>query len=596
MSANSISSLEKLAALRGLMRASQVSAWIVPGADPHGSEYVAAHWQARAWLSGFRGSVGTLVVTLEAAGLWTDPRYYIRAVQEMAGSGIELFKEGLPGTPGIPAWLGQVLPPGSLVGFHGSALSMAEAESFGSALKEKNIRLAAGEDLVGQIWLERPALPANPVFLYDELFAGESRAAKLERIRAGMRGLGAHFHLLCALDDIAWSLNIRGSDIDYNPVAVCYALVGVNSFELFIEPHKLPADVQAALEADGVTLRPYTQVEQALAGLPEGSSLLLDPEKTNVRLSTLIPAGCRLVRGPGLPYKMKTIKNPVEVAGLRRMQVRDGLALTRWLCWLDAVGKHGGYTEVTAAQKLLEFRAQGEHFQGLSFGTIPGYGPNSAVGHYQSDPLSAPTLQPEGLFLIDSGAQYLDGTSDITRTVALGSPTSEQKRVFTTVLKSHIRLAGARFPKGTRGQQLDAAAREIFWRQGWNCRHGIGHGVGHFLNVHENPPRFNEVNTTVLEAGMLLSNEPGVYFEGRFGVRIENLVLVSEDGRTEFGEFLAFDTVSLCPIDLELVEVEMLSSEERDWLNAYHRRVWEALAALLDEPERAWLRDETRQI
>ncbi len=592
---------EKLEALRTLMKIHQVEAWVVPSADPHGSEYVAAHWQARAFLSGFRGSAGSLVVTLEAAGLWTDPRYHIRAAQELAGSGIQLFKAGLPGTPSISDWLGQVLPKGARVGFYGAVLSSLEASSLGKALIEQGLKLEWGDDLVGQIWSDRPSIPIEPIYLYDEVFAGESRAAKLERIRAGMRSLQADYHLLCALDDIAWSLNIRGSDIDHNPVAVCYALVGERTVELFINPQKAPDEVRAALASDGVSLRPYAEIEQALAELPAGCSILIDPEKTNVRLSGLIPAACRVMEGLSLPYKMKTIKNPVELAGLRRMQVRDGAALARWLCWLEAhvpCGNVtlGAYTEITAADKLRDFRAQDEYFRGLSFGTIAGYGSNSAVGHYQSDPLSAPTLRAEGIFLIDSGGQYLDGTSDITRTITLGKPTPEQKQVFTTVLKSHIRLASASFPRGTRGQQLDAVAREPLWRQGWNCRHGIGHGVGHFLNVHENPPRFNEVNNTVLEAGMLLSNEPGVYFEGRFGVRLENLLVVVPHTGSEFGEFLAFETVSLCPIDLDLVEPGMLTRDERDWLNEYHQRVCEMLTPLLNEAEREWLRRETREI
>ena len=587
---------EKLEALRDLMRAQQVAAWIIPSSDPHGSEYVAAHWQARAWLSGFRGSAGTLLVTLDSAGLWTDPRYHIRAAQELAGSGIELFKAGLPGTLSMEEWLGQVLPGGVVVGFHAAALSMSEADTLASLLLKWDIRLVAGEDLVGQIWAERPAIPSNPIYLYADVFAGESRAQKLLRIRAGMRAVGAQYHLLCALDDIAWTLNIRGSDIDYNPLAVCYALVAETGVELFIESLKVPGPVRETLELDGVSLRPYTQVEQALAELPDGCGILVHPEKTNARLSRLIPGKCRVIKGASLPYQMKTIKNPVELDGLREMHKRDGVALVRWLYWLASNLAQGGCTEITAAEKLREFRAQGQHFRGLSFATIAGYASNSAVGHYQSDPLSAPSLRPEGIFLIDSGGQYLDGTSDITRTVTLGDPTLEQKRVFTTVLQSHIRLASAHFPRGTRGQQLDAVARDLFWRQGWNCRHGIGHGVGHFLNVHENPPRFNEVNNTLLEAGMLLSNEPGVYFEGRFGVRIENLVVVVPDGSSEFGEFLAFETVSLCPIDLELVDSGMLSLEERNWLNAYHQRVWDELSPLLDGSERAWLRRETRVV
>ena len=587
---------EKITELRKLMAEHGLSAWIVPSADPHQSEYVADCWKARAWLSGFRGSAGSLVVTDQRAGLWTDPRYHIRAAQELAGSGIELFKSGLPSVPSLMEWLRQELPSGAEVGFDGRVMSCTEAAALDASLSQKGIQTSHAYDLVGELWHDRPSLPLKPVFLFDEAFAGESRVSKLTRIRAEMQQLGASCHLLCALDDIAWMLNIRGSDIDYNPVAVSFALVSLTDVKLFIQPVKVPDNVKTALEVDGVVLLAYAAVEECLAQLPTGTCILIDPEKTNVKLRGLIPPVCQVLEGQSLPYRMKTIKNPVELAGLRRMNVRDGAALVRWLCWLDGQVATEAYTEVSAADKLLGFRRQNEYFQGLSFGTIAGYGPNSAVGHYQSDPLNVPTLRLNGIFLIDSGGQYLDGTSDITRTITLGNPTQAEKQAFTQVLRCHIRLATARFPQGTQGLQLDAVAREPLWRMGWNCRHGIGHGVGHFLNVHENPPRFNETNTTPLQAGMQLSNEPGVYFEGRFGVRIENLLVVVPAGRSEFAEFLAFETVSLCPIDLDLVDPAQLEAAEIEWLNAYHRRVWEALSPLLSDEECAWLRRETRQI
>ena len=587
---------ENLIELRKLMKARGLDAWIVPSADPHQSEYVAAHWQARAWLSGFRGSAGTVVVTSERAGLWTDQRYHLRAAAELAGSGIERFTLGLPGTPAMLDWLIQELPRGSLVGFDGSVISAAEAANLEQGLAEKGIATTHQYDLIAELWHDRPPLPLNPIFLLADSFSGESRALKLERIRAGMQSLGAQLHLLTGLDDIAWTMNLRGSDIDYNPLAVCYALVTLQASHLFIEPEKVPGQVRQALEGDGVILHAYSEIDAHLQRLPAGNAILIDPEKTNVRLRGCIPAECRVIESQSLPFGMKTVKNATELEGIRRMHRRDGAALVRWMCWLDQNLAAGQQTEVSAAEKLEEFRNQAEHYRGPSFHTIAGYAANSAVGHYQSDPLTAPSLEPRGIFLIDSGGQYLDGTSDITRTLSLGQPSAKQKLAFTTVLKCHIRLASARFPKGTKGMQLDALAREPLWRQGWNCRHGIGHGVGCFLNVHEGPPRFNEVNTTALEAGMLLSNEPGVYFEGNFGVRIENLLIVVPADPTAFGEFLGFETVSLCPIDLELVEPALLEPAEIAWLNSYHRRVRESLAGLLDENDAAWLKHETRDI
>ncbi len=587
---------EKLDRLRRLMAQNGLSAWIVPSTDPHQSEYVAEAWKARAWLSGFKGSAGTLVVTRDRAGLWTDPRYHLRAQAELAGSGIELFRMGLPGTPALADWLKQELPAGALVGFDGETMSASEASVLRAGLAEKEIAISGRLDLVGAIWDDRPALPSNPVFLLPDSFAGESRASKLSRIRAVMRTLGLQYHLLCALDDIAWTLNLRGSDIQYNPLALCYALISLQDAHLFIHPGKVSGEVETDLARDGVALHPYGDVPAFLQRLPGGSRLLVDPEKTSLSLLGSIPPGCQVTQGQSLPFGLKAIKNPLELEGIRRMHRRDGAALVRWFCWLEQHVAEGGLTEISAADRLAEFRSQGEYYQGLSFGTIAGYGPNSAVGHYQSDPLTVPTLHPRGIFLVDSGAQYLDGTSDITRTVSLGNPTAQERQAFTTVLKCHIRLATARFPRGAKGIQLDAIAREPLWRLGWNCRHGIGHGVGCFLNVHEGPQRFSETNLVPLEAGMLLSNEPGVYFEGQFGVRIENVLVALPDGKTDFGEYLRFETLSLCPIDLDLVEPGLLERDEIAWLNAYHRQVRDALAPWLSAQEQAWLWRETREL
>lgn len=587
---------EKICLLRKLMKNYSLDAWIVPSTDPHQSEYVAEHWQARAWVSGFHGSAGTVVVTHTQAGLWTDPRYHLRAETELAGSGIKLIKMGLPGTLSLIDWLRQELSPGSVVGFDGNVMSVAEANSYKEALAQYNIGIAYQHDLVGEIWHDRPPLPLSPLFIHADAFAGESRKGKLDRIRAKMQKMGAQFHLLCALDDFAWTLNIRGMDVDYNPVAIGFAVITLQDARLFIQPEKVPEDVKKTLEQDGVALHPYADIYPYLHTLPGDATVLIDPEKTNLKLRLSIPLKCRVIEAQSLPYGMKAIKNPIELDGIRRMHRRDGAALVRWLYWLDQHVAEGKHNEISVADKLEEFRSQGEYYQGMSFHTIAGYEANSAIGHYQSNPIHAPVLQPRGIFLIDSGAQYLDGTSDITRTLSLGPASAQEKQAFTQVLKCHIRLATVSFPKGTKGMQLDALAREPLWRQGWNCRHGIGHGLGCFLNVHEGPQRFNETNMIEIEEGMVLSNEPGVYFEGHFGIRIENILITVPAENSGFGEFLKFETVSLCPIDLDLVERTLLDAEEIAWLNAYHKQVWNNLAPLLNEAEKGWLWQETRGI
>ena len=587
---------EKIAELRRLMNEHEMDAFIIPGTDPHQSEHPADHWKARAWLSGFKGSAGTVVVTQTKAGLWTDPRYHIRGEMELAGSGIELFKYGILGVPSYIDWLYQELQDGSVVGFDGTVVSISELRQLKNILHNRQITFITQHDLVGKLWHDRPGLPPGPIFLHDDKFAGESRKSKINRIREKLREYKADVHLLTMLDDIAWTFNIRGSDVEFNPVVVSYAVISEHEAHLFIQGSKVPAVVKAALEKDGVTISEYNEIYQHLQQLPAGTNILVDPDKTSCALEGAIQKHCLIQEGTSIPHAMKSVKNLVELDGIRRSQVRDGVAMVKWMHWLDSDIGTDSHTEITVAEKLTEFRRQGENFQGLSFGTICGYLANSAIGHYSSDPKTVPTLKPRGIILIDSGGQYLDGTTDITRTLTLGEPPPEEKRVFTIVLKCHIRLAGIIFPKGTRGSQLDAIAREFLWQEGWNCRHGIGHGVGYFLNVHEGPQRFRDDNNVPLELNMLISNEPGVYFQGEFGVRIENLLITVSKGTTSFGEFYGFETVTLCPIDLELVDLSLLSNDERNWLNEYHQRVYETLEAFLSAEERNWLRHETRRI
>ena len=587
---------EKLQNLRISMAKNAVDAWLVPSADPHQSEYVATHWQARAWMSGFHGSAGTLLVTSEKAGLWTDSRYHIRAAQELEGSGIELFKAGLPGVLTYYQWLKQELGEGAVVGFDGSLLSLSAVEKMEKALDGSGITLAAKGDLMDEIWADRPALPTKPVFLLDEKFTGESRQSKFARIHEKMSEQGAQVHLMPILDDIAWTLNIRGGDVTFNPVAISYLLMLEDDVRWFIDPAKVPQGVRAALEADGVSLFGYEEINAHLSQLSGDCSVLIDPEKTNCMLRDAIPDTCEVKQGVGIVTVMKAIKNKVELEGIRQAHLRDGAAVTRWMCWLDQLDFSENHTEISLADKLTTFRAEGEHFQGLSFSNISGYKANSAIGHYSPQPETTPRITADGLLLADTGGQYLDGTTDITRVIALGTPTDEKKRVFTTVLKSLLRLSTARFPKGTQGKMLDAIAREPLWQLGWQCRHGIGHGVGHFLNVHEGPQGFSPLRPAGFFPGSVTTIEPGVYFEGKFGVRIENIVITTAVETTEFGEFCAFETITFCPIDLELVDVSMLDESERTWLNEYHQETYTKLAPFLNQEERNWLSHETREI
>jgi Xaa-Pro aminopeptidase len=587
---------EKIAELRKLMQDRQIAAWIVPSTDPHQSEYVADHWQARAWLSGFTGSAGTIVVTREKSGLWTDPRYHLRAEQELAGSGIDLYREGLPDVPSYRKWLREELNPEDTIGFDGSVLSLWEVEKLEQAFQDKAINLDYQYDFIGQMWSNRPKIPRNPIFLHDTKFAGETRESKFKRVIENLRERECQAQLVTALDDIAWLFNIRGSDVLYNPVAICYAVISELEVRLFIREDKVTVEVRKSLIEDGVEFSEYEDIFSYWQQPPGGINILIDPEKTSYKLERTISQTCRIKKGRSIPYSLKAVKNEVELEGLRQAHVRDGVAMVKWMSWLDQQSAEIEHTEITIAEKLSEFRSQGDYFQGLCFGTISGFQANSAVGHYSPQPETTPTLGPEGILLIDSGGQYLDGTTDITRTMSMGGATAEEKQAFTRVLKGLIRLSELKFPKGVKGSELDAFAREPLWRQGWNCRHGIGHGIGSFLNVHEGPQKFAPGNQTPFEPGMVTTNEPGVYFPGKFGCRLENVMVTIPVAATDFGEFYGFETLTLCPIDLDLVELSLLNEGERNWLNGYHQRVYSSLAPSLSEDERAWLERETRRI
>lgn len=596
------------------MRDAALDACIVPGTDPHHSEYLAPHWQLRAWVSGFRGSAGTLVVTADTAGLWTDSRYFLEAEAALRGTGIELHRMGTAAVVDYPQWLANNTGSGARVGIDASLVSVADFRELRYALQQTGADAVTTADLVGPLWPDRPPLPRGDAFLLDPGFAGETRERKLAELRRTLEMQGASHCLLAALDDIAWLLNIRGSDIPYNPLPLCYALLEPEGVTLCIERDKLAPPDQDALEADGTTVRPYESIEALLRGLSPAATLALDPRRTNMRLFDAIPTANRRIELQSPTTAWKAMKNPVELENIRACMVRDGVALERFFHWLDtslgaspgaspgeSLGASPGATdrpdrlsEMLVAAKLREFRAQGERFVEESFQTIAGFGDHGAIIHYAVSAETDREIVPDGLLLLDSGAHYLDGTTDITRVVAIGKPTDQQRKDFTLVLKAHIALATAQFPTGTNGVQLDAIARSVLWRHARNYAHGTGHGVGYFLNVHEGPQRIaaERADTPLLE-GMLTSNEPGLYRTGRYGVRIENLVVTRAGKRSDFDTFLCFETVTLCHLDRRLIKPSLLSEEELDWLNAYHRRVYEKLAPHLEEPVARWLAEQT---
>ena len=587
---------ERLQALRRVLDVQGVKAFIVPSTDPHLSEYTAPHWKAREWISGFTGSAGTVVVLPTEAGLWTDSRYFLQAAAELEGSGITLHKEGIPGTPSVEEFLCQTLRQGDTVGIDGKLFSVLQAEKLNNALNTHGIRLAAIGDPIEEIWTDRPPMPQSQAYVYELKYAGKTAREKINALRKEMRKAGAESLLISALDEIAWTLNLRGNDVHCNPVVVSYLMLTQNEAFFFIDPRKVTAEVSAYLKEQGVTLREYAHTERFLQSLP-ANSVLLDPAKTNYAVCKALPSTCKIVRADSPVAILKAVRNPQEIAGIHEAMKRDGVALVRFLMWLQKNVPTGNVTELGVAHKLHECRAAQSHFMGESFDTIAGYKEHGAIVHYSATPQSNATLRPEGFLLVDTGGQYLDGTTDITRTIALGRLTEEERVDYTLVLKGHIALAMARFPEGTRGAQLDVLARMPLWQHKMNFLHGTGHGVGHFLNVHEGPQsiRMNE-NPVPLLAGMVTSNEPGVYKAGSHGIRTENLLLTCPYGEGMFGKYLHFETLTLCPICKKGIIREMMENAEVEWLNSYHKRVYDTLAPLLTEDEKKWLLEATTPI
>lgn len=589
---------QRLASLREVMKREHLAAFIFPSTDAHQSEYVADHWLGRAWISGFNGSAGTAVVTMTSAALWTDSRYFLAAEEQLQGTEFQLMKLKIPGTPSIAEWLGKELADVSSpeVGLDGWVNSYVSTSRLIADLRrEGGITVRTNFDPLKEIWTERPAIPENPIEIQPIEYAGEGVSSKIERIRKALRASHADGMLVSALDDIAWTLNLRGTDVHCNPVFVSYLLIASDKVSLFVDEVKVNAEVRTYLETNGISIYKYNKVEEGLKEYSE-YNILLDGNETSYYLWKTVR--CQEIVSQTSPIPaMKAVKNEAEITGYRRAMVRDGVAMVKFLKWLVPAVEAGGQTEISIDKKLTSLRAEQDLFRDISFDTIAGYQAHGAIVHYEASPETDVLLKPEGLLLLDSGAQYQDGTTDITRTIALGPVTEEMKHIYTLVLKGHIQLELAKFPDGASGTQLDALARESMWREGLNFLHGTGHGVGSYLNVHEGPHQVRmEYMPAPLRAGMTLTDEPGLYLAGKFGVRIENTLLIKEYMETEFGKFLQMESLTLCPIDTAPIDVEMLLPEELAWLNAYHAEVYAKLAPYLDKEEQKWLENATKVI
>lgn len=589
---------DRLACLREVMRREHLAAFIFPSTDAHQSEYVAAHWQGREWISGFNGSAGTVVVTLTSAALWTDSRYFLAAEEQLKGTEYQLMKLKIEGTPTIAQWLAQELADveSPEVGIDGMVNSYHSATALISDLRKLGgISVRTNFDPLSIVWKNRPAIPQNPVEIQPMEYAGESVSSKITRIRKALRKLHADGMLVSALDDIAWTLNLRGTDVHCNPVFVSYLLISSDEVKLFVDEEKVSAEVRSYLQENGISLYIYNKVEEALRNYSE-YNILLDGDETSYYLWKTVK--CQEIVAATSPIPaMKAVKNATEIQGYRNAMLRDGVAMVKFLMWLKPAVEAGGQTEISIDKKLTSLRAEQPLFRDISFDTIAGYAAHGAIVHYEATPETDIPLKPEGLILIDSGAQYQDATTDITRTIALGPVTEEMKHIYTLVLKAHIQLELVKFPDGASGTQLDAVGRECMWREGLNFLHGTGHGVGSYLNVHEGPHQIRmEWMPAPLRAGMTLTDEPGLYLAGKFGVRTENTVLITDYKKTEFGKFLQIEPLTLCPIDTTPIDTNIMLPEEIDWLNQYHQKVYEKLAPYLSETEKKWLRNATKAI
>lgn len=581
----------RLAALREVLKKQAISAFIVPSTDPHLSEYVAAHWHAREWISGFNGSAGTAVVTLHKAGLWTDSRYFLQAAEQLEGTGIDLYKEMLPETPSIAQFLIAELNPGEAVGIDATVFSTRGALALREELAAAGIELKTIADPMAEIWSDRPTIPQDPIVVHPLRYAGKPTTEKLEEIRRALATQGAEAIFVSQLDEIAWTLNLRGSDVHCNPVFVAYLYIGKEESILFTDAAKIPQETANYLASIPVNVAPYTKAASKLSQL-QGIRLLLDLPKTNAAIYQAALQGCHIIEQASPICLMKSVKNETEQNGFREAMIRDGVAMVKFLRWLKPAVERGGETELSIDKKLCALRAEQSDYRGISFDTIAGYAAHGAIVHYEATPETDIPLQPKGLLLLDSGGQYLDGTTDLTRTIALGPTTEEERTDYTLVLKGFLTLMNAEFPDGTCGTQLDVLARQAMWKRGINYLHGTGHGVGAYLCVHEGPHqiRMNHM-PTVLKAGMTVTDEPGIYKAGKHGIRTENTLLIVPAQETPFGTFYRFEALTLCPIDKAPIDRSLLTAEEVEWLNSYHRTVYEKLSTRLDNETQQWLKE-----
>lgn len=588
-----MSNLEKI---RDIMKKNNINYYIIPSSDSHQSEYVADYFKGREFISGFTGSAGTLLIGHQDAYLWTDGRYFIQAEKELRGTGISLMKMRTSGYPTIEEWIKQNIKEEETLGFDGKLFSVNQYKGFLNIANENKFRLNMNNDLLEEFWATRSELPKSKIFIHEEVYSGKSALEKLSEVRYHMKEKKAANYIISSLDDIAWLCNIRGNDIKFNPVALAYVIVTEKDTNLYINNNKIDNETRIKLNSQGINIYEYDEIEEHVKLINEAT--IIDASKLNAKIYSLLSKDIEIIDEINITTRLKAVKNDIEISNIEKSQIRDGVAMVRFIKWLKESIKKEKITEISASKKLTELRAMGENYKGDSFNTIAGYKDHAAMMHYSATEATDYELKAEGMFLVDSGAQYLDGTTDITRTFVLGKLTSEEKRDFTLVLKGHIALATAKFLKGTTGMNLDILARRPLWNYRIDYKCGTGHGVGYFLNVHEGPQGIRpEGNTTALEKGMIITNEPGVYKEGKHGIRIENTLLVVEDMKSEeFGEFYKFNTISYCPIDLNGVDIYMLTNEEKEWLNNYHKIVFEKLSPYLSEEEVKFLEGETREI
>jgi Xaa-Pro aminopeptidase len=587
---------EKLNRIRSLMEKEGIEAYIVPSSDPHISEYLPDFWKSRSWLSGFTGSAGTLVITIKKAALWTDSRYFLQAEKELSGSGIALCKIGLPDTPSMEMWICSQLKKGDVCGFDGSVFQVTQVKQIFDSLNKSKIICNPSIDLITPLWKDRPNLPNSNAFIQELKYTGKTVADKLHEIRKVLKTKGANAYLMCALDEVCWTFNIRGNDICYNPVVLSYGFIDENQAILYIDLKKIDEAIVNQLLEQGVKVKPYSKINKKLSKLSKKDAIFIDPLRTNFRLYSLIPENVKITVAASIVTELKSLKNSVELEGFRQAMVEDGASLVNFFFWLEQNLGKTKITETSIGEKLEEFRSKRAEFISESFSPIVGYADHGAIVHYSATKESEYEIKPKGFLLIDSGGQYRSGTTDITRTIHLGEPTEQESIDYTLVLKGMIQLAMIKFPTGTRGSQLDTLARMAMWKQNMNYGHGTGHGVGSFLNVHEGPMQIRPDNFLPIPVGAVMSNEPGLYRVGKYGIRTENLIACVPDIENDFGNFMKFETITLFPIETKPIKVEMLLTEEKEWLNNYHKMVYEKLSSTLGKEQKEWLKDKTKKI